>query len=123
MAMARVVNKIDLTGVRPGRETSGGEVVVRLSAKTGAGLDELRSWLLDAAGWKPHGEGLFMARERHLVALQAARGHLAAAGVSQAFELMAEDLRLSLNSLGQITGAVSADDLLGAIFSRFCIGK
>jgi tRNA modification GTPase len=124
MAVARVVNKIDLTGARPGRETSGGEVVVRLSAKTGAGIDELRSWLLDAAGWKPHGEGLFMARERHLVALQGAREHLAAAAeASQAFELMAEDLRLALNSLGQITGTVSADDLLGAIFSRFCVGK
>jgi tRNA modification GTPase len=124
MAVARVVNKIDLTGARPGRETSGGEVVLRLSAKTGAGLGELRAWLLDASGWKPHGEGLFMARERHLVALQAARAHLAEAAESlQAFELMAEELRLALNSLGQITGAVSADDLLGAIFSRFCIGK
>ena len=123
MAVARVVNKIDLTGARPGRETAEGEVVLRLSAKTGAGLDELKAWLLDAAGWKPHGEGLFMARERHLVALQAARMHLAAAGCAQAIELMAEDLRLSLNSLGQITGAVSADELLGAIFSRFCIGK
>ena len=124
MAVARVVNKIDLTGARAGREASGGEVVLRLSAKTGEGLGELKSWLLEAAGWKSHGEGPFMARERHLVALQAARENLAAAAnASQAFELMAEELRLSQNFLGQITGAVSADDLLGAIFSRFCIGK
>jgi tRNA modification GTPase len=75
------------------------------------------------AGWKPHGEGIFMARGRHLEALREARAFLLEASNSQAFELMAENLRLTQNALGKITGEVSADDLLGEIFSRFCIGK
>ena len=84
----------------------------------------LRAWLLEVAGWRPHGEGVFLARERHLVALEAAAGYLEkAAELSQAFELQAEDLRLAQAALGRITGEVSADDLLGEIFSRFCIGK
>ena len=91
---------------------------------TGAGIGPLRAWLLDTAGWKPHGEGLFIARERHLVALEEAKTRLqAATHHDQAFELMAEELRLAQHSLGRITGQVSSDDLLGAIFSRFCIGK
>jgi tRNA modification GTPase len=95
-----------------------------LSAKTGAGVDALRAWLLETAGWKAHGEGLFMARERHLVALRAAQSHLeAAAGNLQAFELFAEELRLAQRELSRVTGEFGADDLLGAIFSRFCIGK
>lgn len=120
---ARVRNKIDLTGESAGR--SDAEVTeIRISAKTGAGVDALRAWLLEVAGWKPHGEGLFMARQRHVVALETARAHLAqASGISQAFELKAEELRLAQVSLGQITGQVSADMLLGEIFSRFCIGK
>ncbi|HET6265002.1 MAG TPA: tRNA uridine-5-carboxymethylaminomethyl(34) synthesis GTPase MnmE, partial [Usitatibacter sp.] len=116
-------NKIDLTRDPAGR-SDGDEVVLRVSAKTGAGIPELRAWLLQAAGWRPHGEGLFMARERHLVALRAAAGHLeGAAGQTQAFELQAEELRLAQRDLGSITGEVSADDLLGEIFSRFCVGK
>ncbi len=123
-AVARVVNKIDLSGSPAGREDAASGTVLRVSAKTGAGIEALRGWLLDAAGWKPHGEGLFMARERHLIALEAARGHVTAAqGASQAFELMAEDLRLAQRALGRVTGELSADDLLGEIFSRFCIGK
>jgi tRNA modification GTPase len=95
-----------------------------VSAKTGAGIEDLRRWLLQMAGWRPHGEGIFMARERHLVALEEARTHLAAAaGQGQAEELCAEELRLAQTSLGRITGEVSADDLLGEIFGRFCIGK
>jgi len=87
-------------------------------------MDGLRSWLLATAGWKPHGEGIFMARQRHLEALEGARAHLLASdGLSQAFDLQAEELRLAHRELGRITGAVSADDLLGEIFSRFCIGK
>ena len=122
MPLQRVVNKIDLTGEAPGRD-AGGETL-RVSAKTGAGVEALRAWLLATAGWQPHGEGIFMARERHLVALEAARAHLTAArDNTQAFELMAEELRLAQQALGRITGEVSADDLLGAIFSRFCIGK
>jgi tRNA modification GTPase len=85
----------------------------------------LRTWLLHVAGWRPGAEGVFMARERHLAALREAAALLAAAAEKhlQAYELFAEDLRLAQDSLGRITGAVSADDLLGQIFSRFCIGK
>ena len=120
---ARVLNKIDLTGGAPGRALENDGTVIRVSAKTGAGLDALRGWLLEVAGWKPHGEGLFSARQRHLAGLEAAQGHLAAADATQAFELKAEELRLAQGVLGRITGEVSADQLLGEIFSRFCIGK
>jgi tRNA modification GTPase len=124
MLVARIINKIDLTGAAPGLDGRAGTPVLRVSAKTGAGVDALRAWLLEAAGWQPHGEGIFIARERHLIALQEARGHLERAEESaQAFELMAEELKLAQRSLGRITGEVSAEDLLGEIFSRFCIGK
>ena len=84
----------------------------------------MRAWLLAVAGWKPHGEGLFMARERHVEALLEAQAALGRAeGISQAFELYAEELRMAQKALGRITGEVSPDDLLGEIFSRFCIGK
>jgi tRNA modification GTPase len=122
LPVARVRNKIDLTRANPGRDADDANLI-RLSAKTGAGIDALRAWLLEIAGWKPHGEGLFMARQRHLLALEAAGAHFAAAADTQAYELKAEDLRLAQSSLGQITGEVSADDLLGEIFGRFCIGK
>ena len=75
------------------------------------------------AGWRPHGEGLFVARERHLVALREAQDALDRASDTQAFELQAEELRLAQAALGRITGEVSADQLLGEIFGRFCIGK
>jgi tRNA modification GTPase len=120
---ARVINKVDLTGDAPDRRDTAEGVELRLSAKTGAGLDALRAWLLDLAGWRPHGEGLFMARERHLVALREAASALEAGSAVQAFELKAEELRVAQSSLGRITGEVSADQLLGEIFSRFCIGK
>jgi tRNA modification GTPase len=122
--VARVANKVDLTGESPGAQKVDGHEVLRVSAKSGAGIDALRGWLLEVAGWKPHGEGLFMARERHLTALQEAGEHLLlAASPQQPFELIAENLRLAQNCLARITGEVSADDLLGEIFSRFCIGK
>ena len=84
----------------------------------------LRAELLAAAGWQQGAEDLFMARERHLVALGRATQHIAAAGerVGQA-ELFAEELRLAQEQLNSITGEFAADDLLGEIFSRFCIGK
>jgi tRNA modification GTPase len=124
LPVARVVNKIDLSGAAAGRSEPGGQTLLQVSAKTGEGIGHLRAWLLETAGWRPHGEGLFMARERHLDALRAAAGHLAEVGnVTQAFELQAEELRLAQQSLGRITGDVSADALLGEIFSRFCIGK
>jgi len=121
---ARVVNKIDLAPGRAPARVQAGETELRVSAKTGEGIAALRAWLLDAAGWRPHGEGLFMARQRHVDALEEAQAHVGrAAQSSQAFDLMAEELRLGQRALGRITGEVSADDLLGAIFSRFCIGK
>ena len=120
--VARVVNKIDLTGDSPGRG-AGEETTIHLSAKTGEGVELLRAWLLDAAGWRPHGEGIFIARERHLKALEATRTALTAAALPQPFEITAEELRLAHRALGSITGEVSADDLLGEIFARFCIGK
>jgi tRNA modification GTPase len=123
MPLARVRNKIDLAGevaeLRGGQEG----VHIGVSAKTGAGIDALRGWLLETAGWKPHGEGVFTARERHLLALAAARDRLRAVTHSQAIELIAENLRLAQGELGSITGAVTADALLGEIFARFCIGK
>jgi len=120
-ARIKVVNKIDLVAdAVPGRR--GG--AVHVSAKTGAGLDALRQAILEAAGWLSRGESVFLARERHLRALASAQAHLEAAGEREAqWELFAEELRLAQEALGEITGRVSADDLLGQIFSRFCIGK
>jgi tRNA modification GTPase len=123
LPVARVVNKIDLEGGKAGRADETGSCTLRISAKTGAGLDAVRAWLLEVAGWKPHGEGLFMARARHLAALEAARQCLRAADTAQAFELKAEEYRLAHRELGRITGELHADDLLGEIFTRFCIGK
>ena len=121
--LARVTNKVDLTSEAAGREDAAGTTRLRVSAKTGAGVELLRAWLLEAAGWQPHGEGLFMARERHVTALRAAEAHMQAAAGQQAFEFKAEELRLAQRALGEITGEVSADQLLGEIFGRFCIGK
>ena len=99
-------------------------VAVAVSAKTGAGLDSLRSAILNAAGWSAGGEPVFLARERHLRALKGALQHLKrAAAEIERWELFAEELRLGQLSLGSITGEFTADDLLGEIFSRFCIGK
>jgi tRNA modification GTPase len=99
-----------------------------LSAKTGEGLDTLRTRLLEIAGWQAAPEGVFIARERHLHALRRVDTHLMEAAAqlarqAQALDLLAEELRLAQNALSEITGEFSADDLLGAIFSRFCIGK
>lgn len=126
LPIARVTNKVDLSGEPASADEPGAEdeAQLRVSARTGDGVPALRSWLLRVAGWRPHGEGLFMARERHLEALEEARQALVrSAKNTQAFELYAEDLRIAQSALGRITGAVSADDLLGAIFSRFCVGK
>ncbi len=99
-----------------------------VSAKTGQGLAELRHRLLHLAGWHAQPEGLFIARARHVNALQRTRAHLGAAmshadSADAALDLLAEELRLAQNTLSEITGAFSSDDLLGEIFSRFCIGK
>ena len=98
-----------------------------LSAKTGQGLELLRQKLLQLAGWQNNGEGLFLARERHVQALAQVDLHLELAGIHLTelgqLDLAAEELRLCQNALGQITGELSADDLLGHIFTSFCIGK
>jgi tRNA modification GTPase len=102
---------------------------IALSAKTGEGLQALRQRLLALAGWQPGAEGdVFIARQRHLQALARAGEHLNAAAAhlasaQPALDLLAEELRLTQRALGEITGEFSADDLLGVIFSRFCIGK
>jgi tRNA modification GTPase len=121
-----VVNKVDLSGDAPG--VRDGRLYI--SAKTGVGLDSLREQLLHRAGWDraPSDEGVYLARERHLDALARTQGHLDAAAThlrpgALRPELAAEELRLAGLALGEITGQVYADDLLGEIFSRFCIGK
>jgi len=101
---------------------------VVLSAQTGAGLDLLRHTLLHVAGWQSAPDGVFMARERHVQAMGRVTQHLAAALAhlhlhAQSLDLLAEELRLAQNALGEITGEFNCDDLLGEIFSSFCIGK
>lgn len=102
--------------------------VVRMSARTGEGLQALRQRLLDVAGWQASPEGVWLARERHVQALRKVQrhleeGHLFLAPEALALDLLAEELRLAQNALNEITGEFSADDLLGVIFSSFCIGK
>lgn len=122
-----VYNKIDLSGAVAERHDEADGVAIALSAKANQGIELLRSELLRIAGWHP-AEDVFIARERHLRALAAAQEHIAAASrvvesKLPALELFAEELRLAQRALGEITGEFSADDLLGVIFSRFCIGK
>ena len=131
--LPRVVvhNKIDLTGAPAGERESapgaGAGYRIGLSAKTGEGVDGLCERLKALAGYEPRAEGLFMARRRHLVALDEALAALDAAARGAAggagSELVAEDLRLAQRALGEITGAFTTDDLLGRIFATFCIGK
>ncbi len=101
---------------------------ITISAKHGTGLDELRKTLLQVAGWQPAAEGVYIARERHVQALRQVSTHLSLAegqlkAKSQALDLLAEELRLAQNDLSAITGEFTSDDLLGVIFSKFCIGK
>ena len=117
----RLFNKMDLLTVIPNQDDS---APLYISAKTGAGLAELKSRLLAMAGWRPGEESVIVARERHMQALHAARDHLVDARRQVAqLELFAEALRQAQQALAKITGEFSADDLLGEIFSRFCIGK
>ncbi|MCS6996856.1 MAG: tRNA uridine-5-carboxymethylaminomethyl(34) synthesis GTPase MnmE [Casimicrobiaceae bacterium] len=116
-----VANKIDLA---PGAALP--EAAVPISAKTGAGLDRLRAALAERLGYTVREEGTFIARARHVAALERAAAHLAAAEPQLehfALELFAEELRLAHNALGSILGEFTPDDLLGEIFARFCIGK
>ncbi|MGI9237565.1 MAG: tRNA uridine-5-carboxymethylaminomethyl(34) synthesis GTPase MnmE [Woeseiaceae bacterium] len=119
-----VRNKVDLTGEPTGKTDQGS---INLSAKTGAGIDALRDHIRSLAGYENRGEGAFTARRRHAEALNRARTHFDAGRraleTSRAGELLAEELRLAHQALGEITGTVSSDELLGKIFSEFCIGK
>jgi len=124
--LARLVvhNKLDLLPGRPERKGANDAVHVFTSAKTGAGFDQLKQALLGLAGWEPSGESVYMARERHLDALRQAAKRLAEAeSVFGEPELFAEELRLAQRDLEGVTGKFTADDLLGEIFARFCIGK
>ena len=121
----RVMNKIDLVARGPGIESRDDERTIWLSAKSGAGVELLREALVEFMGLHGAGaEGVFMARERHLQALLLAQMHLdRAAQHTDSLELLAEELRLVQRALSSITGEFTADDLLGEIFARFCIGK
>ena len=124
----RIWNKIDLSGHRPGVDHTPDATHIYVSATERTGMDLLRTELLHVAGWQQTGESRFLARERHLLALKAARSHIEAANKyaarnDSALDLLAEELRLAQERLSSITGEFTSDDLLGVIFSRFCIGK
>lgn len=122
LPLIHVRNKMDLLGDKSIVSTNDHEYLV--SAKTGAGLDKLRLALLREAGWEGRSEGLFLARTRHLDALRCTEQHLKIAmEIRRQIELLAEELRLAHDALMSITGEFTPDDLLGEIFSRFCIGK
>ena len=119
-----VFNKVDLLERQPERMEGDRGVSLYLSAKAGQGVDLLRVELLRVAGWHRHGEDVILARERHLVALREALARVDAALENRhALELIAEELRLAQDAVNEITGEFTPDDLLGVIFSRFCIGK
>ena len=126
-----VWNKTDCTSIAVAEAAGSGAVnrrSVRISARTGDGLEALRRILLEVAGWQSAPEGVYIARARHVQALAQVDAHLAQAAAqllipSPALDLLAEELRLAQNALGAITGEFSSDDLLGVIFSSFCIGK
>ncbi len=127
LPVVQVLNKID---IKPLPFPAAYDGVFPISAKTGSGLDALKTELLRIAGWQGNagGEGLYIARERHILALQAAQAQLEAAAEcaamgDKALDLFAECLRLTQQSLGEITGEFTSDDLLGVIFGQFCIGK
>ncbi|WP_312054869.1 tRNA uridine-5-carboxymethylaminomethyl(34) synthesis GTPase MnmE [Pantoea brenneri] len=122
-----VRNKADVTGEQPGLTEVNGHAVIRLSARTSTGVDALRDHLKQSMGFAGNMEGGFLARRRHLQALELAATHLLQ-GKAQllgawAGELLAEELRLAQQALSEITGEFTSDDLLGRIFSSFCIGK
>ena len=129
VALLNIWNKFDLAP--SAQKPSGSDHTshgIFLSAKTGLGIDQLRSMLLQTAGWLPANEGLYLARARHVQALKRVQSHIETANAhlraqAQSLDLLAEELRLSQTALNEITGEFSADDLLGVIFSSFCIGK
>jgi tRNA modification GTPase len=119
-------NKTDVTGELPGAQQHDPSVL-NISAKTGAGLEALRESIRQVAGYENLGDGAFTARRRHVDALNLAATHFEcgrdALNNNKAGELFAEELRLAQKALGEITGSFTSDDLLGRIFSEFCIGK
>jgi len=121
-----IYNKIDLTAQRPAEDELDGVPSIWLSARTGQGIELLRAHLKRVAGYQQAGEDGFSARRRHLDAMRRAREHLEEAArhvERRAGELLAEELRLAQLCLSEITGEFTSDDLLGKIFSSFCIGK
>jgi len=127
LPVTRVFNKIDLTGAQAEVVEDEHGIKVKLSAKSGEGIDLLRDHLKTRVGYQGTTDGLFMARRRHLDALERARSHIEKGfeqlQTHQAAELLAEELRLAQQALAEITGEVSSDELLGRIFTSFCIGK
>jgi len=126
--LLRIWNKIDLSGHQASINIESDATHIYLSASERLGMDLLRKELLRIAGWQQTGESIYLARERHLLALKSAQSHLMvaselAAQNDSALDLFAEELRLAQDRLSSITGAFTSDDLLGVIFSRFCIGK
>ena len=128
----RIWNKIDKSGHKPAVDVMPDATHIYLSASERSGIDLLRTELLRVAGWQQTTESRYLARERHMIALKAASSHLDRAAEhaaashqadDQKLELFAEELRLAQERLSGITGRFTPDDLLGAIFSRFCIGK
>jgi tRNA modification GTPase len=120
-----VWNKVDAAADNALPEACGS---VLISAKTGAGLQDLKTQLLQLVGWQSAPDGVFMARERHVQALQQVTKQLTRAAAQlqaqkPSLDLLAEDLRQAQRALSQITGEFTPDDLLGEIFSKFCIGK
>jgi tRNA modification GTPase len=120
-------NKIDLVNEQPSIKQENGTTVISLSAKTGVGVDLLKAHIKSLIGFNSDGEGLFLARRRHLEALNQAEQHIQSAAsllaASRSGELAAEECRLAQLELNSITGEFTSDDLLGRIFSSFCIGK
>ncbi len=124
----RIWNKIDLSGHHASIDKMADATHIYLSAQVHQGVEFLREELLRIAGWQQTGESRYLARERHLIALKQASEHLQqaaeyAAQNDQLLDLFAEELRLTQDRLNSITGEFTSDDLLGVIFSRFCIGK
>ena len=129
VTLLNVWNKFDLApDASTPRNSDKASHDIDLSAKTGLGIDQLRAKLLQTAGWQPASEGLYLARARHVHALKRVQSHIEMADAhlraqAQSLDLLAEELRLSQTALNEITGEFNADDLLGVIFSSFCIGK
>lgn len=125
--ITKVYNKIDLLGIEPKIKITNQETQLYLSIKTAQGLDLLKQHLKQIAGYNDQSENVFIARSRHLIALQKAQSNVQKAlqqlRTDQAGELVAEDLKQAQKALSEITGEFTSDDLLGEIFSSFCIGK